>query len=212
MPVSAKICGLSTPETVDTAIAGGASHIGLVFFPPSPRHVARERAAQLAARMPDHVARVGVFVNPDDATIDSAIAAGALAVLQLHETTPERAAAIKARTGLELWAAVAVRTRDDLAGGSRYQGIADRVLYDAKTPPGAALPGGMGVRFDWTLLQGFRHAMPWALSGGLDPVNVGEAVGMTGATLVDISSGLESAPGIKDPAKISAFLAAVAAC
>lgn len=212
MPVTAKICGLSTPETLDTAIAGGASHVGLVFFPPSPRHVSRDRAAQLAARVPARVTRVGVFVNPDDATLDSAIDAGKLAVLQLHQTSPERAAAIRARTGLELWTAVAVRTRADLDGALPYRGIADRILYDAKTPPGAALPGGMGVRFDWTLLQGFRHAMPWALSGGLDAVNVAEAVQMTGATLVDISSGLESAPGIKDPAKITAFLGAVAAC
>lgn len=212
MPVTAKICGLSTPETLDCAIAGGASHVGLVFFPPSPRHVGRDRAAQLAARVPSHVGRVGVFVNPDDATIDSAIAAGRLTVLQLHQTPPERAAAIRARTGLELWAAVAVRTRADLDDAAPYHGVADRILYDAKTPPGAALPGGMGVRFDWTLLRGYRHAQPWALSGGLDAVNVREAVQMTGATLVDVSSGLESAPGIKDPTKITAFLAAVAAC
>ncbi len=212
MPVSAKICGLSTPETLDTAIAGGASHVGLVFFPPSPRHVSRDRAAQLAARVPERVARVGVFVDPDDAMLESAIDAGKLAVLQLHQTTPERTAAIKARTGLELWTAVAVRTRADLDSALPYRGVADRILYDAKTPPGAALPGGMGVRFDWTLLEGYRHPLPWALSGGLDAVNVGEAVTMTGATLVDVSSGLESAPGIKDSAKISAFLAAVAAC
>jgi phosphoribosylanthranilate isomerase len=212
MPVTAKICGLSTPETLDCAIAGGASHVGLVFFPPSPRHVGRDRAAQLAARVPSHVARVGVFVNPDDATLEAAIDVGRLQVLQLHQTSPERAAAIKARTGIELWAAVAVRTRADLAEALPYQGVADRILYDAKTPPGAALPGGMGVRFDWTLLRGVRHAQPWALSGGLDAVNVADAVQTTGATLVDVSSGLESAPGIKDVTKITAFLNAVAAC
>lgn len=208
MPVTAKICGLSTPETLDAAIAGGASHVGFVFFPPSPRNIARERATQLAARMPDHVARVGVFVNPDDATLASAIDAGSLAILQLHDSTPARAAAIKVATGLEVWAAVAVRMRSDLDMAARFAGVADRILYDAKTPPGAVLPGGMGVRFDWTLLRGFRHPLPWALSGGLDPFNVAEAVRTTGATLVDVSSGVERAPGIKDTERIAAFLTA----
>lgn len=209
MPVTAKICGLSTPETLDAAIGGGASHVGFVFFPPSPRTLSRERAAQLAARVPAHVARVGVFVNPDDATLDSAIDAGQLAILQLHDTSPARAAAIRARTGREIWAAVAVRTRGDLAAAAPFAGAADRILYDAKTPPGAVLPGGMGVRFDWALLDGFRHPLPWALSGGLDPLNAAEAVAATGATLLDVSSGVERAPGIKDATKIRAFLAAV---
>jgi phosphoribosylanthranilate isomerase len=206
MPVTAKICGLSTPEALDTAIRGGASHIGFVFFPPSPRNLSRERAAQLAARMPGHVTRVGVFVDPDDALLEASIGAGQLQVLQLHNTSPGRAAAIKARTGLEIWAAVAVKTRADLDTAPGYTGAADRILYDAKTPPGAVIPGGMGVRFDWTLLQGLRQALPWALSGGLDPFNVAEAVAITGATMVDVSSGVESAPGIKDAGKIAAFL------
>ena len=210
MPITAKICGLSTPETLDAAIAGGASHVGFVFFAPSPRNLSRDRAAQLAARVPGHVQRVGVFVNPDDATVEQAVAAGHLDILQLHDTPPERAAAIKARTALPVWTAVAVRTRADLEAAASYAGIADRILYDAKTPPGATLPGGMGVRFDWSLLDGFRHPLPWALSGGLDPFNVSEAVRTTGATLVDVSSGVESAPGIKDAGKIAAFLKAVA--
>ncbi|MEO5866765.1 MAG: phosphoribosylanthranilate isomerase [Sphingomonas sp.] len=209
MRVTAKICGLSTPETVDAAIAGGASHVGFVFFPPSPRHLDRASAAQLAARVPDHVARVGVFVDPDDATIESAIGAGRLATLQLHDTAPSRVAAIKAKTGLDVWAAVAVKTRADLDLAASYRGAADRILCDAKTPPGAALPGGMGVRFDWGLLDGFRHALPWALSGGLDPFNVAEAARRTGAELVDVSSGVESAAGVKDVDKIAAFLKAV---
>ena len=209
MTITAKICGLSTPETLDAAIGGGASHVGLVFFPPSPRHLSPDRAAQLAVRVPGHVQRVGVFVNPDDATIEQAVAAGHLDILQLHDASPERAAAIRARTGLAIWTAVAVRARADLELAMRYAGVADRVLYDAKTPPGAALPGGMGVRFDWHLLEGFRHPLPWALSGGLDPFNVAEAVRITGATLVDVSSGVESAPGIKDVGKIGAFLSAV---
>ena len=131
-----------------------------------------------------------------------------LDILQLHDTAPVRSAAIKARTGLGIWNAVAVRTRADLAAAASYAGVADRILYDAKTPPGAALPGGMGVRFDWRLLDGFAHPLPWALSGGLDPVNLGDAVRMTGATLVDVSSCVESAPGIKDVTKIRSFLKA----
>jgi phosphoribosylanthranilate isomerase len=211
MPVTAKICGLSTPETLDAAIAGGASHVGFVFFAPSPRNVSRERVAQLAARVPAHVLRVGVFVNPDDALIEQAVTAGHLDILQLHDTSPERSAAIKARSGLAIWNAVAVRTRGDLAAAAGYGGVSDRILYDAKTPPGAVLPGGMGVRFDWALLEGFRHPLPWALSGGLDPFNVAEAVRVTGATLVDVSSGVESAPGIKDAGRIRAFLEVVTA-
>ena len=209
MPVTAKICGLPTPETLDAAIAGGASHVGFVFFPPSPRNLSRDRAAQLAARVPAHAQRVGVFVDPDDALIDQAIAAGHLDILQLHDTAPDRAAAIKARTRLPIWCAIAVRKQADLMSAPRYSGVADRLLYDAKTPPGATLPGGMGVRFDWHLLDGFRHPLPWALSGGLDPFNVTEAVRITGATLVDVSSGVESAPGIKDASRIAAFLETV---
>jgi phosphoribosylanthranilate isomerase len=209
MPVTAKVCGLSTTATLDAAIAGGASHVGFVFFAPSPRNLTRERAAELAARVPPHVARVGVFVDPDDALIESALDAGQLDVLQLHKVTPARAAAIRAKTAREVWAAVAVRARADLDAAASYIGAADRILYDAKTPPGAALPGGMGVRFDWTLLDGFHHPLPWALSGGLDAANVREAITRTGATLLDVSSGVESAPGVKDAAKIAAFLKAV---
>jgi len=209
MPVAAKICGLSTPETLDAAIAGGASHVGFVFFPPSPRHVGTGRAMALAARVPAHVGRVGVFVDPDDATLEQAIVAGRLEYLQLHSTAPARADLIRRRFELPLWIAVAVRASSDLAQAPLYAGLADRILYDAKTPPGAALPGGMGVRFDWTLLAGHRHPLPWALSGGLTPGNVAEAVATTGATLVDVSSGVESSPGIKDVDKIAAFLKAV---
>ena len=209
MPVTAKICGLSTPETLDAAIRGGAGYVGFVFFPPSPRTVSRERVAQLAARVPGHVTRVGVFVDPDDALLEASIGAGQLQVLQLHNASPARTAAIKARTGLEIWSAVAVKTRADLGATAGFTGAADRILYDAKTPPGAVMPGGMGVRFDWGLLQGVRHPLPWALSGGLDPFNVAGAVATTGATMVDVSSGVESAPGIKDAGKIAAFLEAV---
>ena len=213
---SAKICGLSTPETLDAAIAGGASHVGFVFFPPSPRNVAVDRVGGLAARVPGGVGRVGVFVDPDDALLDAAIEAGRLTAVQLHRVTPPRAAAIRERFGRdrllrEVWAAVAVKTRADLDAARGFVGAADRILYDARTPEGAALPGGMGLRFDWGLLDGFAHPLPWALSGGLDAGNVGEAIRRTRATLVDVSSGVESAPGVKDAAAIHAFLAAVAA-
>jgi phosphoribosylanthranilate isomerase len=204
-----KICGLSTPETLDAALRGGASHVGFVFFAPSPRNVPFDRAAGLAARVPGRVARVGVFVDPDDALLDTAVAAARLDAVQLHRTAPARVAAIRTRNMRETWAAVAVRTRADLAAASGVAGAADRILYDAKTPDGAALPGGMGLRFDWALLDGFAHPLPWALSGGLDQANVAEAIRRTGAPLVDVSSGVESAPGVKDVDKIAAFLQAV---
>lgn len=208
MPATAKICGLSTAPTLDAAIAGGASHIGLNFFAPSPRYVAPDQARALAERMPRHVRRVGVFVDPDDELL--AATAGTLDAIQLHKTAPDRIAAIRARFGRETWAVVAVKTRADLDNAARVAGAADLILYDAKTPDGAKLPGGMGVRFDWSLLDGFRHPLRWALSGGLDAGNVGEAIRRTGAPLVDVSSGVETAPGVKDVDKIAAFLQRVA--
>lgn len=208
MPATAKICGLSTPETVEAAVAGGASHVGFVSFPPSPRHVGPGTLAALAARVPARVARVGVLVDPDDALLDGV--APFLDALQLHKTAPDRAAAIRRRTGRELWAAVPVRTRADLDAAASYRGAADLILYDARTPDDAVVPGGMGLRFDWALLDGFRHPLPWALSGGLDADNVGGAIARTGARLVDVSSGVESAPGVKDVDKIAAFLQSVA--
>ena len=211
MPITAKICGLSTPDTLDAAIAGGASHVGFVFFPPSPRHVTLEQAAALAGRVPQHVRKVGVFVDPEDALLDQAVRAALLDAIQLHRVAPERAAAIGTRLRLPIWGAVAVKTRADLDGANALRGAVQRVLYDAKVPEDARLPGGMGLRFDWSLLQDFAHPLHWALSGGLDPSNVAEAVGITGARLVDVSSGVESAPGIKDATKITAFLKTVAA-
>ncbi len=208
MPVLTKICGLSTPATVAAAVHGGASHVGFVFFPKSPRDVEPERAGGFAT--PDAVGRIGVFVDPDDALLVHAVAAARLTGVQLHGDEPAaRVAAIGARLGIAVWKAVAVRTRADLDLARAYRGAADRILYDAKTPAGM-LPGGMGMRFDWTLLDGFDHPLPWALSGGLDAANVADAVGVTGARLVDVSSGVESAPGVKDVDKIAAFLQATA--
>ena len=212
MPVTAKICGLSTPETLDAAIAGGASHVGFVFFPPSPRNVGIEQARALAARVPDHVTKVGVFVDPDDALIDAVTAATGIRTLQLHKTAFERVAELDCR-GHRVWPAISVKRASDLAEGARCAGIpVDRIVYDAKTPDDALLPGGMGLRFDWTMLTGYRHPSPWMLAGGLDPENVIPAIQMTGARLVDVSSGVESAPGVKDVAKIAAFLKAVSQC
>ncbi len=209
MPVRAKICGLSTPETVAAAVRGGASHIGFVFFSKSPRDIDPAQAASYAT--PDEIARVGVFVNPDDALLAHAVATARLAVVQLHgHETPERAAAIRHRYGVEVWKAVPVKLRADLAAARPFAGAADRILYDAKTPVAADLPGGMGLRFDWRLLEGFVHPLPWALSGGLDAANIAEAVNISGARLVDVSSGVESAPGVKDVDKIGRFLQSVA--
>ena len=209
MPATAKICGVSTPETLAAAIAGGASHIGLNLFPPSPRFLTMERLGALSGQIPAKVARVGVFVDPDDAMLDRT--SPHLDILQLHKTPPARLSAIRARHGKPLWAAVAIKTRADLDAVRALSGAVDRILYDAKTPDGAALPGGMGLRFDWSLLDGFRHPLPWALSGGLDPDNVGQAIRVTGATLVDVASGVEEAPGVKTVDKIARFLQAVAA-
>jgi phosphoribosylanthranilate isomerase len=208
MPIQTKICGISTPETLDAAIKGGASHIGFMFFPPSPRAVSFEKAAELADRVPGHVRKVGVFVEPCNALLDQAISAAGLDIIQLHKTPANRAAAIASHTRLECWAAVAIKTRADLAQAGRFQGAVARLLYDAKAPEGSDIPGGLGVRFDWSLLTGFAHPLPWILAGGLDANNVQEAIAATGTDFVDVSSGVESAPGIKDVDKIAAFLKA----
>jgi phosphoribosylanthranilate isomerase len=151
-----------------------------------------------------------VFVDPDDADLLHAVRTTRLDAIQLHRTAPDRVAHLRSLAGVETWAAVAVRTRADLDTARGFRGAADRILYDAKTPDGAALPGGMGLRFDWALLDGFVHPLPWALSGGLTPDNVRQAIDRTTAQLVDASSSLESEPGRKNPARIAAFLAAVA--
>ena len=202
-----KVCGLSEARGIDAAVRGGAAWVGIVIFPRSPRHVAPDQARALVAQVPAHVGAVGVLVDPDDALIAQAVEAG-LRILQLHgDEPPERLAAIRARHGVELWKAVSIRTRADLSAAARFRGVADRILYDARTPPGT-LPGGMGLRFDWRLLEGFDHPLPWLLSGGLDADNVAAATGLTGARAVDVSSGVESAPGVKAVDKIAAFLQA----
>ncbi|BAV63784.1 phosphoribosylanthranilate isomerase [Sphingobium cloacae] len=201
-----KICGLSTPDTVGAAVRAGAAHLGFVHFPKSPRHVEAEHIRALAAPVPSHVGRVAVVVDPADETVAALAATGSLTALQLHgKETPERAAALRARFGIPVWKAISVKTGTDIAAAKAYAGAVDLLLFDAKTPDGAALPGGMGLRFDWNLLRGVAVPAPWGLSGGLSIDNVAEAVAITRAPLVDISSGVESGPGIKDVDKIIAF-------
>ncbi|SCW84697.1 phosphoribosylanthranilate isomerase [Sphingobium faniae] len=204
--IAIKICGLSTPDTVGAAVRAGAAHLGFVHFPKSPRHVEVEQIRALAASVPSHVGRVAVVVDPADDIIAPLAAMGALTALQLHgKETPERAAAIRTRFGIPVWKAISVKTSTDIAAARAYAGAVDLLLFDAKTPDGAALPGGMGLRFDWNLLRGVSIPAPWGLSGGLSITNVAEALAITRAPLIDISSGVESAPGIKDVDKIIAF-------
>ncbi|MFA7585522.1 MAG: phosphoribosylanthranilate isomerase [Novosphingobium sp.] len=204
-----KICGLNTRAALDAAIAARADFAGFVFFARSPRNVSLAEAAELGARAAGRIKRVGLFVDADDATIGDAVAAAGLDVLQLHgEETPARAAQLRARFGLPVWKALPVAGRDDIARATAYVEAADLVLFDAKTPKGT-LPGGMGLSFDWTLLANVRLPLAWGLAGGLSAENVADAVRLTRAPLVDTSSGVESAPGIKDDGRIMAFCQAV---
>ena len=213
MTAAVKVCGISTRAALAAAVDGGAAFVGLVFYPPSPRSVAVADAAALAAAAPPRVERVGVFVDPDDSLLAEVVARVALSALQLHgRESPRRVRDIRARFGLPAIKAIPVADEDDLARADDYAGAADRLLFDARPPAGApgALPGGNGVAFDWRLMAARRRSGPWLLSGGLTPENVARAVAASGAPAVDVSSGVESAPGVKDPSRIAAFLAAVA--
>ena len=207
MPATAiKICGLTTPQALDAAILARADHAGFNFFPPSPRHLPLADAAALAARAEGRISRVGVFVDASDAVISEAVAAASLDALQLHGAeTPERAAQLKAQFGLPVWKVLSVAAKSDVERAKAYAGAADLVLFDAKTPKGAALPGGMGLSFDWSLVANWKGPVAWGLAGGLAADNVAEAIRLTAAPLVDTSSGVESAPGVKDVDKIAAF-------
>ncbi|GBD47657.1 phosphoribosylanthranilate isomerase [Methylopila sp. Yamaguchi] len=210
MSVEIKICGLSDEATLDAALDAGASHVGFVSFPRSPRHVTPDRARDLARRAHGRAGIALLTVDADDAALAALVEAVDPAVLQLHgHETPERAAAVKARFGREVWKAVPVATAEDLALASAYAGVVDRVLFDAKPPKGADLPGGNGVAFDWDLLAALDPSLRFVLSGGLTPENVAKAVARTRAPAVDVSSGVESAPGVKDPERIRAFVRAV---
>lgn len=205
MTVEAKICGLSTPETVDAAVRFGANFVGFVTFPKSPRHISTETMKSLGARVPKTVTRVGLFVDPDDALLDEKLATGALDLLQLHGSeSPDRVAAIKRRTGKPVMKAIKVASADDLEQGiEAYAGVADRLMFDAAE---GTLPGGNGEPFDWIFLTGRTIALPWFLAGGLTPQNVAEAVRVTGARAVDVSSGVEETRGVKSIDRIRAFL------
>lgn len=210
--VRVKICGLKTPGDVAAAAGAGAAYGGFVFFPKSPRHLEIAEAQALAQQAPVGLAKVALVVDADDALLDALCAAVPLDMLQLHgHETPERVQAVRARYGLPVMKAVGVADESDLAALDRYALVADQVLVDAKPPKGADLPGGNGLSFDWRLLAGRRWTRPWMLAGGLTPETVAEAVALTGARQVDVSSGVEAARGVKDHDMIRAFIEAAQA-
>jgi len=208
--IKVKICGLSSPETVQAAVEAGADFVGFVFFARSPRAVTAAQAAILARGVPADVAKVGLFVDADDVAIADVLAQAGLDYLQLHGAeTPERVGQIRARFGLPVIKAVAIAGAADIDRARTYEAVSDILLFDAKPPQTKdALPGGNGLVFDWTLIAGRTWTRPWMLSGGLDAGNLGEAVRISGAKMVDVSSGVESAPGVKDIVKIRGFVEA----
>lgn len=206
--IRAKICGLTTADSVAAAVNAGAAYVGFVFFPKSPRNISIELARELAADVPPGVCKVALVVDADNETLDAINDAVPLDMLQLHgKETPERVAEIRARYGLPVMKAVGIRGAEDLEQIDLYAEVADQLLIDAKPPKGADLPGGNGVAFDWSLLSGRRWPTPWMLAGGLTPDNALRAANLTGANQLDVSSGVESAPGVKDLDKIDRFIA-----
>ncbi len=213
-PTRVKICGLSTPESVIASVEAGADYLGFNFFARSPRYVTPQTAATLARLVPDDVLNVALIVDADDATLDAIVAALKPDILQFHGAeTPARLVELKTRYGLTVMKAIPISGAADLETAALYHDSADLLLFDAKPPKSMenALPGGNGLAFDWSLLVGQKPETPWMLSGGLDPQNVREAIGITGTEAVDVSSGVESAPGVKDPALIEAFIRAAKA-
>lgn len=212
MSVRAKICGINSRAALDAAIAGGASHVGFNFYGPSPRFLADRAAGELASAMPAGVVRVGVLVDESDEVIERILGAVPLDMLQLHgKETAERARAVRSRFGRPVMKALNIAGPDDIAAATRYLGDVDWLLFDAKAPADmkGALPGGNALSFDWRLLAGRRWPVPWMLSGGITIDNVADAARISGAVVVDVSSGVEDRPGLKSPAKIAAFLARV---
>jgi phosphoribosylanthranilate isomerase len=209
MSLIVKICGLSTPEALDVALDAGADMVGFVFFAPSPRHVAFDTARALGQRVRGRAQKVALSVDADDALLEAVVEALRPDLLQLHgKEPPARLAALRQRFGLPVMKAIAVATKADLAAVATYKTSADRLLFDARAPREATRPGGLGKAFDWRLLENLDPGLPFMLSGGLDADNVGEALRITGAPGVDVSSGVERAPGEKDPDKIRAFIRA----
>lgn len=210
MSLDIKICGLKTPEALAAALDGGASRVGFIFFGKSPRNIDPAEAGRLRRAARGKAQAVAVTVDADDATLDAIVEAMAPDMLQLHgKETPARVAAVKTRYGLPVMKALSIRNAPDLAAAAQYQDVADRLLFDAKPPAGSELPGGNGVTFDWSVLQGFDPSVDYLLSGGLNAGNVAEALRIARPPGLDISSGVESAPGVKDPALIQAFFRAV---
>lgn len=210
MSIRVKICGLTRPEDVAACHAAGAAYIGFNFFPRSPRYVTPATARTLALAAPPGLAKVALTVNATDDELDAILAEVPLDMLQLHGSeSPERVAEIRTRFGLPVMKAIGIADVADLAQIEAHAPVADQLLIDAKAPKGAVLPGGNGIAFDWRLIAGRRWPVPWMLAGGLTPANVAEAVRLTGARQVDVSSGVESAPGVKDAALIHAFCEAV---
>jgi len=206
-PVSVKICGLATVDDVRACADADANYMGLVFFEKSPRNITIPAARELALAAPLGLAKVALVVNPSDAELDAITATVPLDMLQLHgRETPERVAEVKARYGLPVMKAVGIADGDDLPKLESYFGVADQILVDAKPPKGGELPGGNGLSFDWRLIAGRRWPCPWMLAGGLTPENVAEAVKMTGVKQVDVSSGVEDAPGQKNAELIQKFV------
>jgi phosphoribosylanthranilate isomerase len=213
MSIAAKICGLSTEASVAAAVAGGAAYLGFVFYPPSPRAVTAERAASVSAAVPEGIARVGLFVDADDDAIAAVLARAPIDLMQFHGgESPERVADAKTRFGRPVMKTIAIAGPEDVLAAARYEEVADLLLFDAKPPRRPeALPGGNGLAFDWGLIAGRSWRCPWMLSGGLTAELLPEAVRISGAAAVDVSSGVESRPGEKDLDKIGAFLAAARA-
>lgn len=204
-----KICGLRSRADVAAAVAAGAFYGGLVFFARSPRHLTPSDARWVTDAMPEHLVRVALTVDAEDADLEAILEVVRVDMLQLHgHETPERVAGIRQRFGLPVMKAVGIAAEEDLAVVADYATVVDMLLIDARPLPGAAMPGGNGLAFDWRLIQGRRWPVPWMLAGGLTPANVAEAVRLTGADQVDVSSGVESAPGLKSPGLISAFVRA----
>ncbi len=209
MSLRVKICGLETAATIAAAAEAGAAYVGFVSFPKSPRHRSLAEIADLAVATPPGLCKVVLTVNAGDEALDRLMDAAPLDMIQLHGAeSPERVAQVRERYGLPVMKAIGVADEGDLAAIDDYARAADQLLIDAKPPKGAPLPGGTGLPFDWRLLQGRRWATPWMLAGGLTAANLAEAVRLTGARQVDLSSGVESAPGVKDPDRIRAFCAA----
>ena len=207
--ISVKLCGLSRPQDVSAAASAGARYVGFTFFEKSPRNVSLETAASLAHAVPDGICKVALTVNATDAELDALLQAVPLDMLQLHGAEPPaRVTHVKSRYGLPVMKAVGVADAQDLPQLDAYAGVADQILVDAKPPRGGDLPGGNGLAFDWRLITGRRWTVPWMLAGGLTPDNVAEATRVTGTRQVDVSSGVESTPGVKDADRMAAFVRA----